>query len=351
MVHTRKVALILACFITGALGLASCPIKSPSTSIPPPPPPPPAPTVTLSAEPSIVEKGKSVTLTWSSENAAELQLQPGVGRVEAKGSTMVTPMDSITYTLTANGPGGEQNATARITITRPSTSRGPASELEPPKKGKKLAKKNGSSPAKNEAFPQFPWPPPQWTSRYPVPDALVMRTNGRQSTLGEAFDRIKQALDQARIAEWSVYAIDSDGFAVVGRLERIQDDGQPEVERWSAGRTRCKRFTLKCYFEALFKASPGRYRVIVLAVTPRPIVAGPAPPTTETMTKLLKGGAGNLPHEMRGQVVPSSKCEALIYEFYRRSAEDTPALVELSSLEPKQHLVGAGLWQKGDLQQ
>ncbi len=86
---------------------------------PPPPPPPPAPTVTLTAEPSTVEKGNSVTLSWSSENATELDLQPGVGSVQATGSTAVTPSDSTTYTLTAKGPGGSATATARVTVTLP----------------------------------------------------------------------------------------------------------------------------------------------------------------------------------------------------------------------------------------
>lgn len=86
---------------------------------PPPPPPPPAPTVTLTAEPSTVEKGRSVTLSWTSENATDLDLQPGVGKVQATGSTNVTPPDSTTYTLSVTGPGGTNTATARVTVTIP----------------------------------------------------------------------------------------------------------------------------------------------------------------------------------------------------------------------------------------
>jgi len=86
---------------------------------PPPPPPPPAPTVTLTAEPSTVERGQSITLSWTSQNATSLDLQPGVGTVQAQGSSSVTPQDSTTYTLTATGPGGSQSATARVTVTIP----------------------------------------------------------------------------------------------------------------------------------------------------------------------------------------------------------------------------------------
>jgi peptidoglycan-associated lipoprotein len=76
-------------------------------------------TFTLTAEPSTVEKGHSVTLSWTSQNATELILEPTVGKVQAQGSTTVTPQESTTYTFTATGPGGSQTATARVTVMVP----------------------------------------------------------------------------------------------------------------------------------------------------------------------------------------------------------------------------------------
>jgi len=66
-----------------------------------------------------VEKGHSVTLSWTSENATDLDLGPGVGKVQASGSTNVTPEESTTYLLTAKGPGGTETASARVTVTIP----------------------------------------------------------------------------------------------------------------------------------------------------------------------------------------------------------------------------------------
>jgi peptidoglycan-associated lipoprotein len=43
----------------------------------------------------------------------------GVGAVQPSGSQQVTPSDSTTYTLTAKGAGGTQQATARVTVTSP----------------------------------------------------------------------------------------------------------------------------------------------------------------------------------------------------------------------------------------
>jgi peptidoglycan-associated lipoprotein len=89
---------------------------------PPPPPPPPAaaPTASLSANPATIEAGQSTTLTWRTENATNVTLE-GFGRVDANGTQQVSPGTSFTYRLTARGPGGSQDATARVTVNAAST--------------------------------------------------------------------------------------------------------------------------------------------------------------------------------------------------------------------------------------
>ncbi len=115
----RNLALLV-----GTLGIvlfaASCHKKA--VAPPPPPPPPPAaakPTVNLTAVPSTIQSGQSVTLSWTSENATSLDLEPSIGAVQSSGSTSVSPTESTTYTLTATGPGGTAEATARVTVTAP----------------------------------------------------------------------------------------------------------------------------------------------------------------------------------------------------------------------------------------
>jgi len=117
----QKRSLALLVGLLGVVLLAGACHKKQVAAPPPapPPPPPPAPTVHLTAEPSTVEKGQSVTLSWTSQNATDLTLDPGVGKVQAQGSTTVTPQESTTYTLTANGPGGSVTETARVTVTAP----------------------------------------------------------------------------------------------------------------------------------------------------------------------------------------------------------------------------------------
>jgi peptidoglycan-associated lipoprotein len=121
--RTRTHARILFGTLLVILALsAAC--KKPAPQAPPPPPPtaaaPPAsPTVNLQASSNIIQRGESVTLTWSSTNATTLSLSPGVGNVSAEGTQRVTPQDSITYTLTATGPGGSADANVHITVSAP----------------------------------------------------------------------------------------------------------------------------------------------------------------------------------------------------------------------------------------
>jgi peptidoglycan-associated lipoprotein len=79
--------------------------------------PPAAPVVSLTAEPATVEKGQAATLSWTSSNATQLDIEPNVGTVQATGSTNVSPVESTTYVLTAKGPGGTETASARVTVT------------------------------------------------------------------------------------------------------------------------------------------------------------------------------------------------------------------------------------------
>ncbi len=77
---------------------------------------PPPPTVTLQANPAFVSAGGSSTLTWTSTNATQLSISPGVGSVAPQGATIVQPANSTTYTITASGPGGSTSASTAVTV-------------------------------------------------------------------------------------------------------------------------------------------------------------------------------------------------------------------------------------------
>lgn len=114
----RKVMLTLG---VAALVVAGGCKKKVATAPPAPTPaaPPAQPTVTLNASPTSVNAGQTSTLSWSSTNATDLDIQPGVGKISPEGSTAVTPTESTTYTITASGPGGSATASAQVTVNAP----------------------------------------------------------------------------------------------------------------------------------------------------------------------------------------------------------------------------------------
>jgi len=125
MIMTRSGALLA---VLGALMfLGACKKKV----APPPPPPPPAtaPTASLSANPNTVDAGQPTTLTWQTTGATDVTID-GIGPVDQSGSRQVTPTDSITYHLIAKGPGGSQDATARVTVNTGPAQQGTSNATE-----------------------------------------------------------------------------------------------------------------------------------------------------------------------------------------------------------------------------
>ncbi|MFZ0797176.1 MAG: peptidoglycan-associated lipoprotein Pal [Terriglobales bacterium] len=103
--------------LAAALSLAGCAKKAAKVT-PPPAPAPPAPTATLAANPTVVQQGQSSVLTWQTSNANEITIA-GLGTLPASGSRSVVPSASTTYTLLAKGPGGTNEASARVTVSTP----------------------------------------------------------------------------------------------------------------------------------------------------------------------------------------------------------------------------------------
>jgi peptidoglycan-associated lipoprotein len=120
--HRSVVRSLFALALVASVFTFGCHRKPPVTPTPTPPPaaPPPAkPTVSLTADPSTINRGDSSTLSWTSSNANQVSVAPDVGAVAAEGNTKVSPSDSTTYTITASGPGGSETATARVTVNAP----------------------------------------------------------------------------------------------------------------------------------------------------------------------------------------------------------------------------------------
>lgn len=148
----RKRQLILC--VIGILVLAfaaGCRKKVPVAAAPPPAPPaaapelakPNAPSISVfAAEPGQIERGQSAQLRWEVKEAAQIEINQGVGSVPASGSRAVAPTESKTYTLVATGPGGTAQADAALNVTAPPPPPPPTVTPPPPAAtiGERLAK-------------------------------------------------------------------------------------------------------------------------------------------------------------------------------------------------------------------
>jgi peptidoglycan-associated lipoprotein len=110
-----KSAVVVSLFALAAV-IGGCKKQVAATTPAPAPAAPAAPTVTLNATPGSIQSGQTSTLAWSSTNATDLDIEPGVGKVSPQGSTPVTPDQSTTYTITATGSGGSTTASAHVDV-------------------------------------------------------------------------------------------------------------------------------------------------------------------------------------------------------------------------------------------
>lgn len=87
-----------------------------------PPPNPDAPVCTLVATPATLPVGGgTVTLAWTTQNAASATIDQGVGSVSpvSGGQTTTTTNASKTYTMTATGPGGTVTCSDAVVVPPP----------------------------------------------------------------------------------------------------------------------------------------------------------------------------------------------------------------------------------------
>ncbi|MBV9768561.1 MAG: hypothetical protein JOZ32_03225 [Bryobacterales bacterium] len=96
----------------------------------------------FTAQPESIKSGQPVTLSWATENPVSVSIDPVVGKVRPRGTKILSPSATTTYSLTVHGP-KDQVITQTVTVTVAGTV---AAKIEPA---------GGSSPASRET-PRMP---------------------------------------------------------------------------------------------------------------------------------------------------------------------------------------------------
>jgi hypothetical protein len=93
--------------------------------------PPPARITDFRAQPESIQPGQSATLVWATENPNSVTINPEPGRVTPRGTRLVTPKATTTFTLTVLGP-NNTTLTREVTVTVAGTAAvTPASAVAP----------------------------------------------------------------------------------------------------------------------------------------------------------------------------------------------------------------------------
>ena len=199
-----------------------------------------------------------------------------------------------------------------------------------------------AAPSRDQAMPDFPWPPPKASAWAEIPNDLVV-AGASAPTFEVVRDRLARALDAAGYHQRSLFAVPR-GFAVVTQLERIDSAGVPAGSgRWQVSET-SGAFSLVAYLKRLLYAEPGRYRLVVLIVSDRPFSASGGYLTASEASDLASRGVNALPQDVADErYSPRHLCTALIYEF-RKVPDAPPEFVAPSPLQGYDHLVRANIW-------
>jgi len=197
----------------------------------------------------------------------------------------------------------------------------------------------GGAPARAEAIPQFPWPPPAASATYVLPENVFER--GR--TTGQVVTTIITALERKGYVERSFFTTPADGVVLVTRLERINEDGSSaaDLQRWPAvGEAARSSVGFAQFLRGLFYVDPGRYRVIVFILQDAPFRQSTEQPVTGQQARAwLRTGANVLPRELADGGY-GGDCTVLVYEF---ASDGTAVRVVESRLTGLQHLEKSGV--------
>jgi hypothetical protein len=113
-VFSKSSILVIVAVLIALAGCGGVPSGSSSTSTDPSTA---APTIALSAQPTSVTAGTTVTLSWTASNATAVTIDNGIGTVALTGSMNVAPSATTTYTATASSASASAKSSATITVT------------------------------------------------------------------------------------------------------------------------------------------------------------------------------------------------------------------------------------------
>jgi hypothetical protein len=197
------------------------------------------------------------------------------------------------------------------------------------------------APETDQRPPSFPWPPPRPSARVVLDRAAIDAELGQARLLGSIADVLFYGLYAAGHYDAGFMSAPG-GFAIVTRVEQIDENGSPlpEPDRWAAEIGAPPRRSWLDVLSALFEAPHGFYRIIVLVVTDKAAGSGPAPDEA-TARGWAADAFAFLPEEVRREeLTDDHQVIALVYEFEKTADDQRPPPRVPGRLSAATHLAG-----------
>jgi hypothetical protein len=227
---------------------------------------------------------------------------------------------------------------------------------DPEPTGAKAASKAGSAPGESrvppaavarKTLPEFPDPIPKASASTSLSTVCLGIKHTGAPQFGEVGDALEEILHKAGYSELRYFTY-HDGFALLTRIEVIDDAGKPTASRWDIVDPHVFKFTVKSYVDSVFKGPPRRSRFMAFIVSDSDVETSASAPTMGALSKTFyKGVADDLPVELRHKALgPDTKIHVFVYEFLRPKGAidpDTSLLVVPGTMSARDHLVAAAL--------
>ncbi len=201
-------------------------------------------------------------------------------------------------------------------------------------------------PTGNPDFPDFSWPPPQASASIEIPYIFFKTPNAGVVRLSDVDFKLSSVLFKSGYVEKSYYSVPN-GFAIVTRIEQINNDGSPKPvpERWLTKIPPLKKFSLELYLYSLFTSNVGYYRVFVFIVTSSPFKQANTTMSREEAIDWLSHGNNKLPLALsKKEYSMNYTCTCLVYEFEQREFKENGKLLLPGKLTGLSHLNSVGIW-------
>lgn len=189
---------------------------------------------------------------------------------------------------------------------------------------------------KKTGLPQFPFPPPAASAQEVLPKSFFQKCK----TLGDIDQKLSSVLSQQGYEK--AYFKVPNGFAIVSRLEQIQNDASPmqDPNRWADQIPPISSFSE--YMSALFYPRLGHFRIVVFIITDVPFSQTAQTASKEEAKTWLREGQNIFPTTAaKLPINPNFYCAALIYEYQFSENQKSKMVNRFSA---KTHLEKAKLW-------